>query len=242
MNKPNKSVRFPSLFFFLILIVLVCGILVVEKMSGRKHSLPIVAAPEAGANYASTPRFTPKAFVDLDGFYNASLKTNWLGGRFYNRMLVDLPTGVNAFDGSTFRVGGLVQLQGIILKQRVPSYPDSVNNIPVQMTCSKLHFFHGTAWSAADGTEIGVYVIHFEDGTKSEFPIVYGPNLRNWSFDDKDRYQTANAAWSSENRETYFRLYASTWTNSKPQEKITSVDFISLGTDCAPFLLAITVE
>jgi hypothetical protein len=188
------------------------------------------------------PQFAPKGFIDLGNYYNAGLKTNWLGGEIQDRTLADLPTNVNVFQGATFRVEGLIQLQGITLKQRAPWYPDSVKGIPVQMTCSNLHFFHGTAWSVADGSKIGAYVIHFEDGSQVEFPIIYGTDVRNWSFNGQDLYQTTKTVWSSKQHPIFSRLYASTWRNPKEGVKVTSVDFVSLETQCAPFLLSITAE
>ena len=49
---------------------------------------------------------------------------------------------------------------------------------------------------------------------------------------------TNGAAWTA----THRRMYKSTWENPDPGIEITTVDFVSLGTECAPFLIAITAE
>jgi hypothetical protein len=241
MKTENEKILLPSKVFFAFL----CGILVIPFIFSKINHPK--GTPSAGV--ADTPesdptpaQFVPRAFIDLGNYSNAGLKTNWLGGEMENRTLADLPTNVNVFHGLTFRVEGLIQLQGITLKERAPWYPESVKGIPIQMMCSNLYFFHGTAWSVADGSKIGAYVIHFEDGGQVEFPIVYGTDVRNWSFNEKDPYQTTNTVWSSKHHPIFFRLYASTWRNPKDDVKVTSVDFVSLETECAPFLLAITAQ
>ena len=230
----NEKILFPSKVFFAFL----CGVLVVAFILSKinRPTVDTTVSDQAPA------KFIPRGFIDLDNYYNADLKTNWLGGEIQDRTLADLPTNVNVFNGATFRVKGVIQLQGTTLQQRAPWYPESVKGIPVQLICSNLHFFHGTAWSVADGSKIGAYIIHLADGSQVEFPIVYGSDLRNWSFDDKDPYQTTNTVWSSKRNRNFYRLYASTWRNPKEDVKVTSIDFVSLDTDCAPFLLAITAE
>jgi hypothetical protein len=234
-------VLLPSGVFFAILCAILAIPFIFSKSNHPKDTLS-TAVMDTPTSDPTPAQFVPKGFIDLGDYYNAGLRTNWLGGEIQDRTLANLPTNVNVFHGVTFRVEGLIQLQGIALKQRAPWYPDSVKGIPVQMTCSNLHFFQGTAWSVADGSKIGAYVIHFADESQVEFPIIYGTDVRNWSFNDKDSYQTTKTVWSSKQRPIFSRLYASTWRNPKEDVEITSIDFISLETDCAPFLLAITAE
>jgi hypothetical protein len=237
----NEKILLPSKVFFAFLCAILVIPFILSKIIHPKDTPPLVVGGMP-VNDPTPAQFAPKGFIDLGNYYNAGLKTNWLGGEIQDRTLADLPANVNVFQGATFRVEGLIQLQSITLKQRAPWYPDSVKGIPVDMTCSNLHFFHGTAWSVADGSKIGAYVIHFADGSQMEFPIIYGTDVRNWSFNDKDPDQTAKTVWSSKRHPIFFRLYASTWRNPKEDVKVTSVDFVSLETDCAPFLLAITAE
>jgi hypothetical protein len=237
----NKETVFPSGLFFLILCAAFIVPFIITKITHSEHALETPSVDNT-AKDADLPKFNPKGFVDLGNYYNAGLATNWLGGEIQDRSLVDLPTNVNVFNGATFRVEGIIQLQGVTLKKRAPWYPDSVKGIPVQMTCSNLHFLHGVAWSVAERLQIGSYIIHFADASQVEFPIRYGIDVRNWSFNDKDPYQTAKTAWSSKKYPIFFRLYAANWENPKPDIKVTSIDFISSGTDCAPFLLAVTAE
>jgi hypothetical protein len=238
----NEKVLLPSKVFFAFLFTILVIPFIFSQINRSKENIQPAIVADAPVSDPTPAQFVPKGFIDLGNYYNAGLKTNWLGGGTSDRTLADLPTDVNVFHGLTFRVEGLIQLQGITLKQRAPWYPDSVKGIPVQMTCSNLHFLHGTAWSVPDGSKIGAYVIHFADGSQVEFPIIYGTDVRNWSFNGKDPYQTTETAWDSKQQPIFFRLYACTWRNPKEDLKITSVDFVSSETDCAPFLLAITAE
>jgi len=47
-----------------------------------------------------------------------------------------------------------------------------------------------------------------------------------------------SAEWSN----TTVRLYSSGWTNPHPEKKVAHIDFLTAGTQAAPFCLAITVE
>jgi len=188
--------------------------------------------------------FTPKAFIDLHAYFNGTLKTNWMSHAAYmqDRNLADLPAGVNVFNGSTFRVDGLIQLQGAVMKREHRKFPEQIDGIPVGLKCSALHFLQGTGWSGTDGAQVAAYIIHFKDGTQTEFPVLYGTDVRDWNYYPDDKYKATNAAWSSQQHSVYFRLYASTWHNPKPDLEVKSVDFVSLVTGCAPFCLGITAE
>ena len=44
------------------------------------------------------------------------------------------------------------------------------------------------------------------------------------------------------NGRAHLQLYRRTWTNPTPEVEITSIDFISAMTACAPFLIALAVD
>jgi hypothetical protein len=230
-----------AIIFLICLCLALVFALVFHKSRKAPKGRPVEMV-ERTVYHARPPDFIPKAFINLEKYSNAGLKTNWLGGEIKDRSLADLPDGTNVFGGATFRVEGLIQLQGTTLKQRAPWYPDSIKGIPVEMTCSNLHFLQGTAWSTSDGSKIGAYEIHFADGSDLEFPIIYGADVRDWSFHQNDPYQETGAAWFSKQHPLFYRLYTSTWQNPHPSVEIKSIDYVSSMTNCAPFLLGITAE
>jgi hypothetical protein len=236
----NERKMSPSTILFIFSCIAL--IFVLLKVNFFSRGRPTERVVETAVYHASPPNFIPKAFVNLEKYSNAGLKTNWLGGEIQERSLADLPDGTNVFAGATFRVEGVVQLQGATLKQRGLRYPEAVKDIPIQMTCSNLHFLQGTAWPTSEGSKIGAYIIHFADGSEVEFPIKYGVDVRDWSFHQQDPNQEVGAAWFSKQHPIFYRLYTSTWQNPHPNVEITSVDYVSSMTICAPFLLGITAE
>ncbi|HEX3799148.1 MAG TPA: hypothetical protein VH413_10645 [Verrucomicrobiae bacterium] len=241
-NKSEKN-TFPIGIVLVLVVFTIAVLFFVSKAIFGRHqsSVPMTnITPIDGVPAA----FVPKAFIDLHSYFNGSLKTNWMSHAAYmqDRNLADLPAGVNVFNGSTFRVDGLIQLQGAVMKREHRKFPEQVTGIPVGLKCADLHFMQGTGWSITDGAQLAAYMIHFADGTQVEFPVLYGTDVRDWNYYADDKYQATNAVWSSQQHPVHFRLYAATWHNPKPELEVKSIDFVSLVTGCAPFCLAITAE
>jgi len=159
--------------------------------------------------------------------------------------------------GVSFDLRGLVALGGQPGESHFPGVERqptelSFDGIPVNRRFARLHILHGTSKEVPDGTPIGKYVLHFADGGIAELPFVYGQDLRNW-WGWLDRRETSNAvlAWTGRKnvsglvRGRYdwtVRLYKVTQTNPRLEAEVKSLDFVSTGTACAPFLIAVTVE
>ncbi|MGO8931206.1 MAG: protein kinase domain-containing protein [Limisphaerales bacterium] len=194
--------------------------------------------PRAGAN-----------LVDLGPFYNAAF-TEELYGTAGN--VWPLPTGLLELDGVQFDVRGLVQLSGSVLERlRVePRYPVSVPGIPLQGRFVRLHCLGATGWSQPDGQTIGRCVIHYADGQEADLPIVYGRDVRDWwdvGAQGPGDSLPAKVVWTGQNpamprHQGTLRLFKFTWSNPRPGADAQSLDFVSAMTQCAPFLIAITVE
>ena len=84
--------------------------------------------------------------------------------------------------------------------------------------------------------------MHFADGTRLEIPVSYGTDVRDWGFDPRDTDQADNPVWMSKEGRFPVRLYKTVWQNPTPQMEIKKIDFLSSGTACYPFLLAITAD
>jgi hypothetical protein len=113
-----------------------------------------------------------------------------------------------------------------------------------------LRVLRGAVLPFKDDAVIGKYVIHLDDGSSHEKPIVYGHDVHNWLSQTNSPSEATGGgvAWtgqpggSKDFPRRAVRLYKSTWTNPYPEMEIKSVDFVSSIEDSVPFLLAITGE
>ncbi len=179
-------------------------------------------------------------------------------GRLGNDLLVDgpgqgdnnldpLPRGVHKLGDAYYRIGeSMVHVQG----RHRPELPQSIKGIPVQARGDQLHILHGTQWTAEPGTLIGAYVVHYADGSTERIPIAYGRSLVNWWRFAREAEEPVEArvAWTGLNNACDLnpglevRLFTITWTNSHPEKAITSIDVLSAGKECDPFLLGLTLS
>jgi hypothetical protein len=185
--------------------------------------------------------------IDLAAYYTSSLERDWLGKPGAN--LAQLPKGVQAFARAAFDVRGLIQLAGKdTLAATGVEFPRAVKDIAINRKGRRLHFLHGTAWSAEDDAVIGEYVLHFANGQTRSLPIIYQRNVRDWWVKKGDPALTdADAAWTGETEAAHeqcyqVRLYRYTANDPLPNEEIQTIDFVSAMTESAPFLVALTVE
>lgn len=208
-------------------------------------------------NPASAPRIPARAsdastnLIDLSAHFNAALLDTWLpsGAMTNGNDLASLPGGVQKFSGIEFDVRGVVQLAGGALQNLGGKYPKQVNGIRVSRRCRRIHFLHGTAWSALVGTRIGSYVIRYAHGDSREIPIIMGQTVREWWSPSTQPPVLVGAAvaWEGANAASRalgmsLRLYQFSWMNPMPEREITSIDFKSAMENSAPFLIAVTVE
>jgi hypothetical protein len=160
-----------------------------------------------------------------------------------------LPRGIHKMGDAYFRIGErMVHVQSNRIMG--PELPRAVKGIKVQAQGNRLHILHATQWAVAPGTLIGAYLIHYADGSSERIPIVYGRNLVNWWIfpSRKDEPTGARVVWTGSSNSTdlnpgiKIRLFATTWTNPHPEKEVATLDMLSAGTECDPFLVAVTVE
>jgi hypothetical protein len=201
-------------------------------------------------NKNNIPRRSRQAnqdLIDLTDYYTASLDEDWLGKP--GASLAPLPKGVQVFAEAAFDVRGLVQLagKGAIEETRI-DFPQAVRGIKINYQGRKLHFLHGTAWSAEQDAKIGEYVLHYANGQTEHIPIVYQRQVRDWWIQESDPIPTdADIAWTGENQASHklgynVQIYRYTVNNPFPNEEIKTIDFASAMTESAPFLIALTIE
>jgi peroxiredoxin len=195
------------------------------------------------------PPYVPKgklSYVDLQPNANQKLAESFEGTNRPND-LAELPTGEQAFGGVKFRIGeGLIH----VARKRRPDLPTEIEGIPVNRKLTKLYMLQGTQWGfAEDGTLVGEYRVHYEDGTEETIPIVLGEDLRDWWNSDHSQAVTrGKVVWVGENEASRrnhltLRLYLAVWDNPHPGKNVVSVDLACPASSCAgPFCVAMTSE
>jgi tetratricopeptide (TPR) repeat protein len=185
----------------------------------------------------------PPTLIDLTSFYNDRININVSSDTNHN--FTQLPQGRQNFAGGTeFDIRGVIALA---ISASDPIFRGQVLGIPIAQKCRRLHFLHvGAGQMKQDGTEVGVYRLHYADGQQKEIPIIYGEHLRDHSPEWDPREPLARntkVAWDGDTPlKTRIRLFETTWENERPDVAIESLDFISRKAGTAPILFAITVE
>jgi WD40 repeat protein/tRNA A-37 threonylcarbamoyl transferase component Bud32/peroxiredoxin len=191
--------------------------------------------------------YVPKGkltFLDLQPKANQKLDDFGGGGNG----LDDLPKGEQTLGGVKWRIGESAIRLG---SSNLVDVPLKVEGIQVNRTVARLFILHATQWGGVqgvrDGTRIGQYKLHYEDGTEQSIPIVLGEDVRDWWGYDQGPVTRGWVAWMGSNDAvrdyiTKTRLYLSTWDNSHAEKRVLSIDFISANTFAAPFCVAMTVE
>jgi serine/threonine protein kinase/WD40 repeat protein len=199
------------------------------------------AIPARGTN-------APASLIDLTGYYNAPLTTNWCNTQEAHDDLSTLPRGLQTLAGVDFEIRGLIQI-GSGASSAV-AYPREVRNIRIGQTCHRLHFLQAALGPVRghDGDRMGRYVIRFVDGREVDIPIVLGQSVADWWSQPDEENVKFTIAWTGDNPVARrwgrtIRLFKFTWENPYPAVSIRQFDFISEdGPGGAPFLVAVTAE
>ncbi len=193
------------------------------------------------------------AFVNLDPVANHRLDKGIWPGKPDNH-LGELPQGRQTFAGVDFEIGEtLIQLTGSKL---LPTSLKCARDIQVGRKVARLYILHGTqgAGKLSDGTEIGCYIVHYEDGTALTIPIAVGKDIRDWWgwVNRPKRVSRAVVGWEGHNpqlnrvskpgKSWKLRLYVGMWENPHPAKQVTHVDYVLARAGAQPFCVAITVE
>lgn len=197
----------------------------------------------------------PKANQKLDELFHLSKDQSAT-----NNNLSDFSRGEQVVGNVKFKIGtGCIQLAGKL----VPDKPTKVAGIPVNKTFKTLHILHATGYGAfgtkgdgsghfvEDGTLIGKYILHYQDGKKVSIPIVYGKQVRDWwNWDNSEPITDKNSsvAWTGSNEYAQqngveLRLFRTAWKNPRPNQKVLLIDYLSTKTTAAaPFCIAMSAE
>ncbi len=212
----------------------------------RAQAVP--KAYSAPSPKAPIPPRSPEATsnqIDLSAYYNASLKDVWHEGGLPGNHLREFPEGLPNLGDIVFDARGIIQLNGQGPMQATHvRFPETVNGILINQTASHIHFLHATGWNSPEGTRIGSYVVHFENGSTETIPIVYGEHVRDW-WTPSEMGGQPEVVWKGHNeatRDDFVHVYKSSWNNPSADQVIKSIDYHSSMEVSAPYLIGITVD
>jgi WD40 repeat protein/serine/threonine protein kinase len=187
--------------------------------------------------------------IDLSAYYNVALEDSRIG-KPDGEDLRSLRTGLQTFGTIPFDVRGVLHLSSLSLKAGGVDFPEHIEGIRVGRKCRRLHFLQATTDWVKHGVPVGSYVFHYANGEERELPIVYGRDTgRSWGSPRLSKVGEAIIVWSGNGNRparldgsSTLRVFKSTRDNLLPDVELVSIDFRSAMTECAPFLIAITVE
>jgi WD40 repeat protein len=190
----------------------------------------------------------PGKLLDLTPFYTDSLEL--LPRQDYAL----LPRGYQVLAGTEFDIRGMIWLEHKDARaHRAGTYQERVF-IPVGQRCQTVHFLQASDGGfLKDGTVVGRWIFHYQDGSLREWPVAYGKHLRDWwwfGFDDREATD-AVTAWRSEGDFPIYRqrgeprLFKASWTNPQPELELETIELKiseSPAYPVHPLIVAITLE
>jgi len=192
--------------------------------------------------------------VNLDSYYQARIAFASPHDHDRGNNLAQMPAGHRIIDGVRFNVAGLIEVacaNDLAQSNNPYPYPTSVEDIPVNRFCRKIHLLHGTTGSAADQTLVAKLVLHYVDGTTADLDIIYGEQVYDWWFKG-DGYPplagNTKVAWVGENKSANrngyrIRVFKTSFNNPKPGARVETIDYDSaLAPASSPFMVALTAE
>ena len=200
--------------------------------------------------------------LDLSNHYNATIyhHSGWHGNH-ENFDLRFLPEKYKNSGEIPFDIRGIIQLESGtfawsdgntdtanstgFVKGLNQFYPNEVKDIPVNSTTSKIHFLMSSIFGKEEnGISVAKFVIHYEDNTQEEKPIIFGDDLLGWMHvSQSSSVKSESVGWIGSNNLGNRRILTKpVWNNPFPEKVISHIDFISELKAAAPFVVGITLE
>jgi WD40 repeat protein len=183
-------------------------------------------------------------YLDLQPKTNHKLKDTF-GESFKDNTLDELKQGKQTLEGFKFNIGeGVVRLANEKSKDKMP---EKVEGIKVGAKFARLHILHATEFREAPDTVIGKYIVRYADKTTETIDIAYGQDVMDWwNYPDTTAPTRGKVVWKGANDaakgyNATLWLFAHTWKNPHPNKPVASIDLVSTLTECAPFVVAMTV-
>jgi hypothetical protein len=189
--------------------------------------------------------------VNLNGFVNTRIVNhegltalgNFVPGDDLQNLTKSSVAGeLHLMDNIHYRLATIDKVPaGLLLKGvgTMADFPNQVTGIPINRCASELNFLHLFLQTTGLGQKVGLYRIHYEDGTIQDIVLTYGENIGSWN--EWVTYYSGNLAWlgyRQSNNPVFIRSLR--WKNPHPDKKIVSFDFIGSENPIAPVLLSVT--
>ncbi len=206
----------------------------------------------------------PSELIDLSDYYNASpFHYSAFHGGGENNDLRYLSEKYNQAENTPFDIRGIIRLnsgpynngktanEGPALSALGRKYPNEVTEIKIASKAEKIYFLMGAAFSTnmQEGATAAKFRINYDDGTTAEFPIIAKEDIFDWWTPHKSpglmekELEPENIGWIGNDYNGNGRgLVKPIWINPNPKKGIATIDFISGLIQCAPFVVAITIE
>ena len=159
-------------------------------------------------------------------------------------------TGRQMIDGLPFQIDGQAILFGRTYPIRTgTSYPESLDGIRIGRKFDELHLIHYDAWLDVDGAPLARIRLNYADGSKYEYKILYGGQVRDWlQQPTEEREQVADPdtkiCWRASGPKApldCLRLFKTMLRNPYPNKVVDSMDVISTRSLGSYVLIAATV-
>ena len=205
-----------------------------------------------------------KNLIDLSNYYTASLfhYSGWWGGAIHDDLRT-LPEKYDQQNNTPFDLRGIIQLnsgpndEGYTANdkgwvQRYNNhYPDLVKGIKIDSKANSLSFLTGLLFGhdVEKGLEAASVFIHYDDGTKEEFSLLAKVDVFDYWVNNSSRLEAIQnlddekIGWIGTCAKGNGRaLTKFTWQNPQPNKSISHIDLVGGLSDCAPFIVGITIE
>ena len=206
----------------------------------------------------------PKNLVDLSNYYTASLfhYSGWWGNAIHDDLRT-LPEQYDQQNNTPFDLRGIIQLnsgpnndgytandKGWVQKHN-NFYPDSVDGIKIDSRANKISLLTGLLFGhdVEKGLEAAKIIIHYEDGSNEKFSLLAKVDVFDYWVHDSGRLDQiknlddGKIGWIGTCAKGNDRaLTKFTWINPQPDKIISHIDIIGGLSDCAPFIVGITLE
>lgn len=160
--------------------------------------------------------------------------------------------GRREFDGIPFQVDGRACLYGRLLagqrNRPASAYPD-ITGVPVGRPFAELHLLHATQFTDREGETVATVRLNYADGTRHDFPMVYGGHVRDWQrlqSEEKETYTDpgTKVVWRGPGVARFkstTRMSKTVLANPFPRKTVATVDFLSAGKAASYDVAAATV-
>jgi|GEM_PF-3683290 len=204
----------------------------------------VAATTQSDADVAAAPKAQP---IDLTRYYHIPAEVLSQSDRFPWR---DVPLGKKTLGNVPLEIGGHLTLWGAANARRGANYQEAVTGIEVDRRLESLYVCHVAFFPSDDGTPMLKVVLQYDDGTSAEHEVCYGTDVRDWYASKSGTNETteprSKRVWhgpsslDKSNPPQELQFFMTELKNPDPQRLVKTIDLISLKSQSAPCIMAIS--